>query len=48
LYLFYNSKNKDEIRELCDKKIIEAQVVKKGEEDEMGQRYKPKIDAKKS
>ena len=43
LYSFYNSKNKDEIRELCDKKIIEAQVVKKGEEDEMGQRYKPKV-----
>ena len=29
LYLFYNSKNKDEIRELCDKKIIEAQIITK-------------------
>jgi hypothetical protein len=33
LYLFYSSKNKEEVRELCEKRIIEAQIVRKDDED---------------
>jgi len=44
LYLLYSSKNKDYIRELCDKKILEVQIVRKVDvEEETKRETKAKV-----